>query len=186
MCRRFNSGSRHQFDMQNWPPPTDGESSPPRPNWDWNRIAHRFAVQIVALALALALLSGLAPGIVTLPPFGQIEYLATLIAFAAILAAVNIILRPLIYLLFGPLACLLIVLTFGTFHFILGAVLLLWASEVVPGVTVGGFGSALLAALLTSLAATLASALFVREAPVQVQFRRGRWPRDPESGSEPD
>lgn len=180
MCRRFNSGSRHQFDMQIWPPPTGGEPPQPRPAWD--RIAHRFAVQIVALALALALLSAIAPGIVTLPPFGQVEYLATLIAFAAVLAALNIVLRPLIYLLFGPLACLLIVFTFGAFHFILGALLLLWASEVVPGVTVGGFGSALLAALFTSLAATLASALFVRETPVQVRFVRGRGPRDPESG----
>ena len=184
MCRRFNSGSRHRIYMQIWPPPTDGE--PPRPRPAWDRIAHRFAVQIVALALALALLSAVALGIVSLPPFGQIEYLATLIAFAAILATVNIVLRPLIYLLFGPLACLLIVLTFGAFHFILGAVLLLWASEVVPGVTVGGFGSALLAALLTSLAATLASALFVREAPVQVHFIRGRGSQDPDSGSEPD
>lgn len=184
MCRRFNSGSRHRIYMQIWPPPTDGEPSRPRPAWD--RIAHRFAVQIVALALALALLSAVAPGIVSLPPFGQIEYLATLIAFAAILAAVNIVLRPLIYLLFGPLACLLIVLTFGAFHFLLGAVMLLWASEVVPGVTVGGFGSALLAALLTSLAATLAGALFVRETPVQVHFIRGRGSQDPESGSGPD
>ncbi len=170
--------------MQNWPPSAGGEPQRQRPSWD--RIAHRFAVQIVALALTLALLSAIAPGIVTLPAFGQIEYLATLIAFAAILATLNIVLRPLIYLLFGPLACLLIVFTFGAFHFILGAVLLLWASEVVPGVTVGGFGSALLAALLTSLAATVASALFVREAPVQVHFVRGPRPQDPESGPGPD
>ena len=123
MCRRFNSGSRHRIDMQIWPPPTGGD--PPRPRPAWDRIAHRFAVQIVALALALALLSAIAPGIVSLPPFGQIEYLATLIAFAAILAAVNIVLR-------------------------------------------------------------LASALFVREAPVQVHFIRGRGSQDPDSGSEPD
>ena len=149
-------------------------------------MAHRFAVQIVALALALALLSAVAPGIVRLPPFGQIEYLATLISFSAVLAAVNIVLRPLIYLLFGPLACLLIVITFGAFHFILGALLLLWASEVVPGVTVGGFGSALLAALVASLAATLASALFVRDVPMQVRFVRGRGPRDPGTGPGPE
>ncbi len=136
-------------------------------------MAHRFAVQTVALALALALLSAIAPGIVELPSFGGFEYLATLVAFAAILAAFNIVLRPLIYLLFGPLACLLIVVTFGAFHFILGALLLLLAGEVVPGVSVGGFGSALLAALVASLAATLASAVFVREAPVQVHFVRG-------------
>lgn len=170
--------------MQIWPPPTEGDPRQPRSTWD--RVAHRFAVQIVALALALALLSAVAPGIVRLPPFGQVEYLATLIAFAAILAAGNIVLRPLIYFLFGPLACLLIVLTFGAFHFILGALLLLLASEIVPGVTVGGFGSALLAALVASLAATLASALFVREAPVQIHFVRGSGPRGPESGPDPD
>ena len=149
-------------------------------------MAHRFAVQIVALAIALALLSAIAPGIVALPPFGEIEYLATLVAFSAILAAFNIVLRPLLYLLFGPLACLLIVLTFGAFHFILGAFLLLIASEVVPGVSVGGFGSALLAALVASLAATVASAFFVRDHPVQVHIGRGPVPPNSSGGGRPD
>ncbi len=137
-----------------------------------DRIAFKFAVQTAATVLALALLAALFPGSISLPPFGQIEYFAALIAFAAILAAINILVRPLLYTLFGPLACLLILLTFGLFHFVFGALLLLLASEVIPGVEVAGFGSALLVSLGTSLASTIASSYFVRDGNFNVRIMR--------------
>ena len=137
-----------------------------------DRIAFKFAVQTAATVLVLALLAALFPGSISLPPFGQIEYFATLIAFAAILAAINILVRPILYMLFGPLACLLILLTFGLFHFVFGALLLLLASELVPGVAVAGFGSALLVSLGTSLASTVASSYFVRDGNISVHIMR--------------
>ncbi len=173
MCRRFDSGSRHQS-ICKWAVMID----PPRRGSPWSQfidgLAYRFAVQMVAIALALGVLTTLAPGVVALASDGRLEWLLTLIAFAAVLTATNVILRPLIYLLFGPLACLLILVTFGFFHFVLGALLLLWASEAIPGVSVAGFGAALFTSLVTSLAATLANSYFIKDKTVQVRiFRPG-------------
>jgi putative membrane protein len=79
-----------------------------------------------------------------------------LLIVAAVLSVLNAILRPI--LIFFALPFVILTLGFGVF--IINALLFSLAGSLVPGFTVAGFGSALLASLLASFINMVVSALF--------------------------
>ena len=79
----------------------------------------------------------------------------TLLVTAAVFGVVNAFVKPLVLLLSLPL----ILLTLGLFLFVINALMLLLAGEVVPGFEVDGFGTAFVGALIVSLVSWALSAL---------------------------
>jgi putative membrane protein len=111
----------------------------------------RFAITAVAVFLA----SSIVPGI-------EIHTLSAGVAAALVLAFLNALVRPLLYLFSLPL----IVLTLGLFMVLINALLLQLASWLVKGFEVGGFWPSVWGALLISLVSSLLN-LWVSE--------QGRW-----------
>ena len=66
---------------------------------------------------------------------------------AVVLAALNLLVRPLIFILTLPLN----ILTLGLFSFVINALLVLLASEIVPGFSIVGFWSAFFFAIVLAL-----------------------------------
>ncbi|MBI4599142.1 phage holin family protein [Candidatus Uhrbacteria bacterium] len=87
-------------------------------------------------ALALLIAANLIPG------FEVASFYAALIA-ALVLGFMNALVRPLILLLTLPVT----VLTLGLFVFVVNALMLWLVSTIVKGVTLDGFGAALLTSL---------------------------------------
>ncbi|MBI3968996.1 MAG: phage holin family protein [Chloroflexi bacterium] len=67
--------------------------------------------------------------------------------FAAVLAGLNLFVRPVLLLITTPLRCL----TFGLFTLVLNALIFWFAASLVSGIFVSGFGGAFLAALVVTL-----------------------------------
>ncbi|CAN5332784.1 phage holin family protein [soil metagenome] len=113
------------------------------------RLLVRWLVAAAAVGVTAALLDGV-----------QVQGgVASLLAFAAILGLVNALVRPLV----KWLSCGLIALTLGLFLLVINAAMLLLAvaigDRVGLGVTVDGFGTALVAALLISVVTWILSIL---------------------------
>lgn len=89
--------------------------------------------------IAIGITAYLVPG-VTLTVMGAI-------IAAIVLGALNLLIRPLIFLLTLPLT----IVTLGLFSFVINALLVLLAALVVPGFSVAGFWSALLFAVVLSI-----------------------------------
>jgi putative membrane protein len=70
---------------------------------------------------------------------------------ALILAVVNAVIRPILFVLTLPLT----ILTLGLFLFVLNAAMLLFTAWIVPGLSVHGWGTAILAALVLSIVGML-------------------------------
>lgn len=99
-------------------------------------------------ALALYIVSEIVPGVhVT-------DFKSAMVA-VVVIALVNILVRPILFLLTLPAT----IVTLGLFTFVLNALLLLIASALSPGLEVEGFGAALLGSLLYSIVSTLLLAL---------------------------
>jgi putative membrane protein len=99
----------------------------------------KFFLHWIISALAIIAAAYIVPGaVVTLP--------GALIA-AIVLAALNLLVRPIIFILTLPLT----IVTLGLFSLVINAVLVLIASAIVPGFAVGGFWSALIFAIVLSL-----------------------------------
>lgn len=96
----------------------------------------RLLLNWVVIGLTLAILGGL----------GVVHFASTgaLLTAAVAVGLINALLRPVLRLLTLPLN----LLTLGLFGWVINAALLLLASRLVPGFTVGGFGRALEAAVL--------------------------------------
>ena len=105
-------------------------------------------VHVVVSALLLVLVAHLLHGF-TIAGFGY-----ALIA-ALVLGVVNTFVRPVLILVTLPIT----IVTLGLFLFVLNALMLLLAASVVPGFTIDGFGTALVAALLLALFNLVASTL---------------------------
>ncbi len=88
-------------------------------------------------ALALLVAAAIVPG------FGVASFYAALVG-ALVLGIVNTLIRPLLFVLTLPVN----ILTFGLFSFVLNALMLLLVGTIVKGVEVGGFVTAILAALV--------------------------------------
>lgn len=116
-----------------------------------------FLIRLVVNAAALWVAAQLVPRFV-------ITGVTPLIFAALVLGLINAIVRPVLVILTLPLT----LVTLGLFLFILNAFCLWLTSRLVPGFEVQTFGSALLGALVISVASWLLTA-FVSDA--------GRWRR---------
>jgi putative membrane protein len=94
-------------------------------------------------ALALYIVAQIIPGI------RLMDFVSALVA-VAVIAAVNVFIKPLLLIVTLPIT----ILTLGLFAFIINAILLLLASRIVPGFIVDGFGAALLGSILFSVIST--------------------------------
>ena len=79
----------------------------------------------------------------------------TLLVAGLILGLFNLIVRPLAMLLSLPL----LILTLGLFYFVLNALLLWFASALIPGYTIAGFVPALIGSLVIALVNWVVGAL---------------------------
>jgi len=102
----------------------------------------RFAITVAGVALAAWLVPGIA-----------LRGTGTLLAAALLLGVVNAVVRPLIVLFTLPLT----VVTLGLFLLVINAAMFGLVAWLLPGLGVGGFGSALLGSLVVSFTSWLGS-----------------------------
>ncbi|MQA00621.1 MAG: phage holin family protein [Dehalococcoidia bacterium] len=118
------------------------------PDWSWETLALRFAINLLGLWLA----SEIVPGI-------EVGDWQSLLAGTAIFAIVNMLLRPLAYFL----SCCLILATFGFFVLVVNALLLAFTAWVSGSLglafEVDGFWSAFFGALIISVVSLTANVL---------------------------
>jgi len=100
----------------------------------------KIIVRWLLLAAALLLVAHLCPG-VSVQSFG-----AAMVA-ALVLGLLNTLLRPLLVILTLPVT----LLTLGLFLFVINALMFYFAAELLQGLSVAGFGAALLGSLAYSL-----------------------------------
>lgn len=97
-------------------------------------------VHFLAFAVAVLCAARIVPGI-------RVKSFGSALVFSLVFALLN-------KLLFGPLAFFtlpIVLVTFGLFLVIINAFLFWLADKLVKGVTIDGFGSALLASIVTTL-----------------------------------
>jgi len=100
----------------------------------------RFLIRIVVIAAVAYGLAHVLTGV-------HIDTFWTAVVFAAVLAILNIFVRPLLILFTLPVT----ILTLGLFLFVINAIVVLLASKFVHGITIAGFGWALLFSFILSL-----------------------------------
>ena len=93
---------------------------------------------------------------------------------ALVLGILNVFFRPILFILTLPIY----VLSLGLFTFVINALLLLMTSDVIGGLVVDGFGSALFGSLNISLVSLLLSSFVsdrgrVESLDIELQLRRG-------------
>ncbi|HIS35919.1 TPA: phage holin family protein [Candidatus Scatousia excrementigallinarum] len=94
----------------------------------------------IGLALAMMFVGWIVPGI-------TISNFVTALIAAAVIALVNIFIKPVLVFLTLPIN----ILTLGIFILVINALLFMFVAYLVPGVEVNGFWSAFLGALLLSI-----------------------------------
>lgn len=94
----------------------------------------------IGLALAMMFVGWIVPGI-------TISNFVTALIAAAVIALVNIFIKPVLIFLTLPIN----ILTLGIFILVINALLFMFVAYLVPGVEVNGFWSAFLGALLLSI-----------------------------------
>jgi putative membrane protein len=97
-------------------------------------------IHLVITAVAVLVAARVVPGI-------RVKSFGSAVAFAFVLAVLDVLLHKLLIILALPL----ILLSFGLFLIVINGFLFWLADKVVEGVEVDGFGSAILGSLLTSL-----------------------------------
>lgn len=107
-----------------------------------------FLAHWIVLAVALWVTGQVVPG-VTVAGWGA------LLVGAAVLGVVNTVVRPVLTLLTLPIT----VLTLGLFYLVVNGAAFGLAAALVPGFDVRSFGSAVLGALVTAVAAWIVGAL---------------------------
>lgn len=122
----------------------------------------RILITGVAVFLAVATVPGL-----------EAESLSAGIAAVLVLTILNLILRPVLFLLTLPL----IVLSLGLFLVVLNAGLLELTAYLVKGFTVAGFWSAVGGALVISIVTTVLNSWTVDRHPIERQTMERRPPR---------
>jgi len=100
----------------------------------------KFLIKLVTATLAVLITSYLLPGV-------HVENVITAIILAAVLAVLNVLLKPLLLILTLPVT----VITFGLFLLFINAFLVLLAAEIVPGVDIQNFWWALLFSVILSI-----------------------------------
>ena len=99
-----------------------------------------FLLRVLVNAVTIGLAAYLVPGI-------DLGGLAPALVAGLVLGLVNALVRPVLILLTLPLT----LLTLGLFIFVLNALCLWLTAALVPGLTIHGFGSAFLGALVVSI-----------------------------------
>src|SRR5258708_17545979 len=96
-----------------------------------------FLLRIVITAVVAFALSSVLPGI-------HIDTFWTAIVLSLVMAVLNLLLKPLLIILTLPIT----ILTFGLFLFIINALIVWFARDLLPAFVVDGFARALLFSLL--------------------------------------
>lgn len=122
----------------------------------------RFAVTAVAVFLA----TNIVPGI-------RAQSLGAGVAAVILLAFLNALVRPVLYVLSLPF----IVLTLGLFMLVINALLLLFVGWLVKGFLVEGFWPAVLGALIISVVSAILNVWVSEQGRVEVVVHRQRPPR---------
>ncbi|TXD47682.1 phage holin family protein [Polaribacter sp. IC073] len=103
-------------------------------------------LKILLTAVAVIVLANILPGV-------AVASYVSAIVVAAVIAVLNMIVRPLLIFFTLPAT----IVTFGLFIFVINAVIIILADKLVAGFTVSGFWTALLFSILLSI---FRSALF--------------------------
>lgn len=106
--------------------------------------------KVFVIALALVLTAYVLPGVDIAGPY------AAIIA-AIILGLLNILVRPVLFVLTFPVT----LITLGLFTFVINAAMLLLAAHSVDGFTVSGFWIALVASLIVSVISTVINKVII-------------------------
>lgn len=122
----------------------------------------RFLITGVAVLLAAHIIPGI-----------QIDSMAAGLAAAIVLALLNAIIRPLLYLFSIPF----IVVTLGLFMVLINALLLELTAWLVKGFSIDGFWPALWGALLISVVSTILTLLISDQGHVEVVVHRPKPPK---------
>lgn len=123
-------------------------------------------IRFVITGVAVLAAAEIVPGI-------KIDGVTAGAATVIILALLNAIVRPVLYLFSFPM----IIFSFGLFMVIINALLLQFTSWLVIGFTVDGFWPAVWAALLISVVSTMLALLISEEGKVEVLVHRPKPPR---------
>ncbi|MBI2616678.1 phage holin family protein [Candidatus Gottesmanbacteria bacterium] len=107
----------------------------------------KLIVELIIRAFILLLTTYLVPG------FHIQSYTSALIV-AIVLAILNVLLKPLLLLLTLPLT----ILTLGLFTFVINAILLLIAANIVKGFTIDSFMTAIIASIVITLLSAVINA----------------------------
>ena len=110
-----------------------------------------FIVRVIVNGLALIAVAYLVPGVVVT------GFVGAVIA-ALVLGIVNAVLRPILILLSLPIQ----IITLGLFTFIINALLFYFVGKLNIGLTVHGFGAALIGSIVLSIVSWLLSLVFAR------------------------
>jgi putative membrane protein len=110
----------------------------------------RFLLRLLLNGIAVMVAAYLIPGIRLATP-------GAAVVAGIVLGIVNAIVRPLLIVLTLPFT----ILTLGLFIFIVNAVCLALVAWLVPGLSISGFGAALVGAIVISLVSWLLSALLI-------------------------
>ena len=127
-----------------------------------------FVLRFIVTGVALLVAARIVPGL-------SIDSFAAGVVAVFVLAVLNAVVRPLLYLLSVPF----IVVTLGLFMVVINAFLLLTVSALVPGFFVAGFWPAVGGAVLISLVSAIVNLMIsnrghVRMAVVQPRSRKIR------------
>lgn len=118
----------------------------------------RLLIRWVLNALALLGIAWVAGQYGVLQGFGVQGFEAAAVA-VAILALLNMTVRPLIKLFALPITCL----TFGLFTLVINAAMMMLTARLVPGFQVGTFWNALLVSLAYALVSSVLNSLINKE-----------------------
>ncbi len=122
----------------------------------------RFAVTAVAVFLATSIVPGI-----------EVASFSAGIAAVVVLAFLNALVRPLLYLLSIPF----IILTLGLFMVVINALLLQFVAVLVTGFVVDGFWASILGALIISIVSAILNLWVSEQGRVEVVVHRPRPPR---------
>lgn len=106
----------------------------------------KLIVHVLTVALALLLSAYIIPGI-------EVSSVYIAIVAAVILGLLNLVIRPILFVLTLPLT----ILTLGLFSFVLNAFIFWFAASFIEGFSVSGFMPALLGSVIVSIASAIAS-----------------------------
>lgn len=108
----------------------------------------KLILHVLIVAVALLVSAYIIPGI-------EVASVYIAIIAALILGLLNLVIRPILFILTLPLT----VVTFGLFAFVLNALIFWFAASFIEGFTVTGFIPALLGSIVVALASAMSSKL---------------------------